>query len=402
MAKWEYKAKGATGKVESGEIDAPSEAEAKASLSRRRLTPVSVKKKGGAAKSGGIKFGSGIKSVDIARFTRQFAVMNSAGLALLNALQVLEEQSENPSMREVVRKVASSVSGGTNLSQALSQHPKVFTKLYVHMVAAGEAGGALEQVLNRLAEYQEANERLKRKVKGAMTYPVIVGIVAIVVVTVLLTLVVPKFAEIFSQGGQALPGPTAAVMFISNLLSDYFLVLFLGVVGGIIGFKQMLKTPAGRYWFDGMKLKIPMIKDLEIKSSVARFGRTIGTLLASGVSIMDALEVTAKTSGNVVIERAIMMVREAIAGGKPLAEPMKDTGIFPGMVVQMVAVGEKTGGLGTMLTKVADFYDEEVDAAVEALTSMIEPLIIVFLGIVIGFILVAMYMPMFSMGENVG
>lgn len=399
MAKWTYRARNSSGKIEEGEIDANSEADAKNGLAKRRLTPISVKKKSGG---GGIKLGSGIKSVDIARFTRQFAVMNSAGLALLNALQVLEEQSDNPAMREVVRKISGSVSGGTNLSQALAQHPKVFSKLYVHMVAAGEAGGALEQVLNRLAEYQEANERLKRKVKGAMTYPVIVGIVAVAVVTVLMTLVVPKFAEIFKQGGNELPGPTAAVMFVSDLLRDYFLVLFLGLVGLIIGGMQMLKTPQGRMSFDKAKLKIPLVKDLEVKSAVARFGRTIGTLLSSGVSIMDALEVTAKTSGNVVIEKAIMHVRESIAGGKPLAEPMKETGIFPGMVVQMVSVGEKTGGLGTMLTKVADFYDEEVDAAVEALTSMIEPLIIVFLGIVIGFILVAMYMPMFSLGENVG
>jgi len=252
-----------------------------------------------------------------------------------------------------------------------------------------------------LAEYQEANERLKRKVKGAMTYPVIVMIVAIAVVTVLMTLVVPKFAEIFKGAGQKLPTPTAVVMFFSDFLRDYFFVLLIALIILIVGFVQALKTPKGRWAFDTFKTKMPLVKDLEIKSAISRFSRTVGTLLNSGVSIMDALEVTAKTSGNVVIEKAIMRIREQIAGGKPLAEPMKEVGIFPGMVVQMVAVGEKTGGLGTMLTKVADFYDEEVDAAVEALTSMIEPLIIVFLGIVIGFILIAMYMPMFSMGDNV-
>lgn len=400
MATWTYKGKSSAGRAEEGTLEANTSEEAMSLLRRKRITEITLKKKG--TSSGGFKIGGGIKSVDIARFTRQFAVMNSAGLALLNALQVLEEQSENPAMREVVRRLAASVSGGTNLSQAMALHPKVFSKLYVHMVAAGEAGGALESVLNRLAEYQEANERLKRKVKGAMTYPVIVMIVAIAVVTVLMTLVVPKFAEIFAAGGQELPGPTAAVMFISNILRDYFLVLFILVIGVIVGFVQALKVPQGRYAFDNFKTKAPLIKDLEIKSAISRFSRTIGTLLNSGVSIMDALEVTAKTSGNVVIEKAIMRIREQIAGGKPMAEPMKEVGIFPGMVVQMVAVGEKTGGLGGMLTKVADFYDEEVDAAVEALTSMIEPLIIVFLGIVIGFILIAMYMPMFSMGDNVG
>lgn len=400
MATWLYKGKNSGGKPEEGALQANSVEEAMSLLRRKRVSDISIKKK--PISSGGFKLGGGIKSVDIARFTRQFAVMNSAGLALLNALQVLEEQSENPTMREVVRRLASSVSGGTNLSQAMALHPKVFSKLYVHMVAAGEAGGALESVLNRLAEYQEANERLKRKVKGAMTYPMIVMVVAIAVVAVLMILVVPKFAEIFAQGGQALPGPTAAVMFISDFLRDYFLLLFILVIGLIVGFVQALKVPQGRWAFDNFKTKAPLIKDLEVKSAISRFSRTIGTLLNSGVSIMDALEVTAKTSGNVVIEKAIMRIREQIAGGKPMAEPMKEVGLFPGMVVQMVAVGEKTGGLGLMLTKVANFYDEEVDAAVESLTSMIEPLIIVFLGVVIGFILIAMYMPMFSMGETVG
>jgi len=400
MAVWIYKGKSPAGKTEEGSIEAASSEEAISLLRRKRITEVTLKKK--ALAKAGFSFGSGVKAVDLARFTRQFAVMNSAGLALLNALQVLEEQSESPAMSEIVRRVAASVSGGTNLSQALAMHPKVFSKLYIHMVAAGEAGGALEQVLNRLAEYQEANERLKRKVKGAMTYPVIVMIVAVVVVTVLLVLVVPKFAEIFAQGGKALPGPTALVMMFSNVLRDYFLVLLILLIGIIVGFIQFLKVPQGRLAFDTFKVKAPLIRDLEIKSAISRFARTVGTLLNSGVSIMDALEVTAKTSGNVVIENAIMKIREAIAGGKPIAEPMKETGIFPGMVVQMVAVGEKTGGLGVMLTKVADFYDEEVDAAVESLTSMIEPLIIIFLGVVIGFILIAMYMPMFSLGDAAG
>ncbi len=399
MATYLYKAMNASGMNFEGSLEAKDVTEAKSLLTRKRLTVVSVKKKPTEIK---LNLGGGIKSKDIARFTRQFSAMCSAGLPLLQSLNILEEQADNPVMRETIRKLSQSINGGTSLADALAMHPKVFTRLYVHMVAAGEAGGILEGILLRLAEYQEANERLKRKVKKAMMYPMIVLIVAILVVIVLMMFVIPQFAAIFEQGGGVLPLPTRIVMGISNFLKDYFLVWFSGIVLFIVGIVYMLKVPQLRHKFDTFKLKAPMFGDLETKSSVARFARTLGTLLNAGVSIIDALHVTAKTAGNMKVEESIIRIATSISGGKPIAEPMKDAGIFPPMVIQMTSVGERTGGLGTMLIKVADFYDEEVDAAVDTLTSMIEPLIIVFLGGFIGFILVAMYMPMFSLSDNVG
>ncbi|NLB64474.1 MAG: type II secretion system F family protein [Fibrobacter sp.] len=397
MALWQYKGTTLQGKVEEGQVSANTKDDALFLVRRKRLTDIRIKKAPGQ----GFKIGTGIPSEDLARFTRQFAVMNASGLPISDCLNILEEQSENPSLRDVVRKVSASVSGGMNLSASLAMHPKVFDNLYVNMVAAGESGGVLEDVLVRLAEYQEKAERLKRKVKGAMTYPAIVAIVAVVVVIVLLALVVPKFAEIFTQTGGELPGPTQVVMNISGFLADNFLFIVIGGALLAFGFQYMMKIPKGRYAFDKLKLTIPKVSDLETKSSVARFSRTLGTLLSVGVPITDALEVTARTAGNVVIEEAIRNIRDSIAGWKLISDTMRDSGIFPGMVVQMVAVGERTGKLGEMLNRVADFYDEEVDAAVEALTAMIEPLVIVVLGVVIGGILIAMYLPMFSMTDNI-
>lgn len=394
-----YKAMNASGVNFEGSIDVKDATEARALLTRKRLTVVSVKKKPTDIK---LNMGSGIKSKDIARFTRQFSAMCSAGLPMLQSLSILEEQADNPVMKGTIHKLSQSINGGTSLADALAMHPKIFNKLYVHMVAAGEAGGILEGILLRLAEYQEANERLKRKVKKAMTYPMIVLIVALVVMVVLLTFVVPTFANIFAQGGGQLPLPTQIVMNASDLLKDYFLLWVSAIVLGFVGFSYAMKAPKLRREFDRLKLKAPLFGDLETKSSVSRFSRTLGTLLNAGVSIIDALHVTAKTSGNMMVEESILKIATAISGGKPIAEPMKDAGIFPPMVVQMTSVGERTGGLGNMLLKVADFYDEEVDAAVDSLTSMIEPLIIVFLGGFIGFILVAMYMPMFSLSDNIG
>lgn len=394
-----YKAMNASGVNFEGSIDVKDANEARALLTRKRLTVVSVKKKPTDIK---LNMGSGIKSKDIARFTRQFSAMCSAGLPMLQSLSILEEQADNPVMKGTIHKLSQSINGGTSLADALAMHPKIFNKLYVHMVAAGEAGGILEGILLRLAEYQEANERLKRKVKKAMTYPMIVLIVALVVMVVLLTFVVPTFANIFAQGGGQLPLPTQIVMNASDLLKDYFLLWVSAIVLGFVGFSYAMKAPKLRREFDRLKLKAPLFGDLETKSSVSRFSRTLGTLLNAGVSIIDALHVTAKTSGNMMVEESILKIATAISGGKPIAEPMKDAGIFPPMVVQMTSVGERTGGLGNMLLKVADFYDEEVDAAVDSLTSMIEPLIIVFLGGFIGFILVAMYMPMFSLSDNIG
>jgi type IV pilus assembly protein PilC len=416
-----YKAVSASGSSFDGQLDAKDIEDARGMLIRRRLTIQSIKKKPAEIK---ISIGTGIKSKDVARFTRQFSAMSQAGLPIIQSLSILEEQATNPTLKNVIHKVTQSINGGSSLADALALHPKVFDRLYVHMVAAGEAGGILDGILLRLAEYQEANERLKRKVKKAMTYPAMVAIVAILVVIIMLTFVIPQFASIFQDAGLALPWPTRIVMGASSALRDYFLILAVIAVAVIATFVYLLKIPKFRLAFDGSMLKSPLFGDLLTKSSIARFSRTLGTLLNAGVAITDALTVTAKTAGNTAVEKKIMYIQSAISGGKPIAEPMDEPmsfkdekknsilndllglipkiKIFPPMVIQMAAVGERTGGLGNMLIKVADFYDEEVDAAVDTLTSMIEPLIIVFLGGFIGFILVAMYMPMFSLSDAVG
>jgi len=395
-----YKAVSATGSNFQGQLEAKDIEDARGLLIRRHLTIQSLKKKPTEIKLPSI--GTGIKSKEIARFTRQFSAMSQAGLPIIQSLSILEEQTTNPTLKGVIHKVVQSINGGSSLADALALHPKVFDRLYVNMVAAGEAGGILDGILLRLAEYQEASERLKRKVKKAMTYPAMVGIVAIIVVIVLLTFVIPQFVNIFRDAGISLPWPTRVVMGASDIVKDNILILFLGVIAFIVAFSYALKVPKFRLAFDSSLLKAPLIGDLQTKSTIARFGRTLGTLLNAGVAITDALSVTAKTAGNAAVEKSILYIQRSITGGKPIAEPMTETKIFPPMVIQMTGVGEKTGGLGNMLIKVADFYDEEVDAAVDTLTSMIEPLIIVFLGGFIGFILVAMYMPMFSLSDAVG
>ncbi|NLG39798.1 MAG: type II secretion system F family protein [Fibrobacter sp.] len=398
MAIFLYKAQNAQGNVFEGQIEAQNKEEAESLLRRKRLVIQSVKKKPTEIN---LTIGTGIKSADISRFTRMFSSMCSAGLPMLQCLTILEEQMENPALRDVIHKISMSINGGSSLADALALHPKVFDKLYCNMVAAGEAGGILEGILLRLADYQESNERTKRKVKKAMMYPMIVLFVAVGAVVALLTFVVPTFAGMFLEMGAELPGPTQIVMDASNLIQDYALLWVVLIVAAIVAMRTVLKVPQLRLKFDTLLLKAPKIGDLLTKTAVARFGRTLGTLLNAGVSIIDALQVTAKTAGNLAVEKSILKISQSIAGGKPIVEPMKESGIFPPMVVQMTGVGEKTGNLGGMLLKVADFYDEEVDAAVDSVTSMLEPIIIVFMGGAVGFIMVAMYMPMFSMGDLV-
>ena len=398
MAEFLYKAQNAQGNNFEGTLEAKDKAEAEAMLMRRRLVIVSLKKKPTEIK---IKIGTGINHEDLTRFTRMFSSMCSAGLPMLQCLNILEEQCENPELKSVVHKVTQSINGGSSLADALALHPKVFDSLYCNMVAAGEAGGILEGILQRLAETMENSMRLKRKVKKALTYPVMVIIVGIVVVIALMTFVVPTFAEQFAALDAELPAPTQVVMSISDFLRDNGAFLFVAVVLLIVGFKMALKVPAARFAFDKFMLKVPKIGDLTIKSSTASFSRTLGTLLNAGVSVMEALKVVASTAGNKVVEQAIGKIAIGIAGGKSIADPMTEVGIFPPMVIQMTGVGEKTGNLGGMLLKLADFYDEEVDAAVDSVVSMIEPLIIVFLGGAVGGLLIAMYMPMFSMGDAI-
>jgi type IV pilus assembly protein PilC len=398
MAEFLYKAQNAQGNNFEGTLEAQDKAEAEALLMRRRLTIVSLKKKPKEIK---IKIGNGIKHEDLTRFTRMFSSMCSAGLPMLQCLTILEEQCENPELKAVIHKVTQSINGGSSLADSLALHPKVFDSLYVNMVAAGEAGGILEGILARLAETMENSMRLRRKVKKALTYPVMVIIVGILVVIALMTFVVPTFAEQFAALDAELPAPTQVVMNISDFIRDNGAFLFIGVVTLIVGFKLALKVKTIKFAFDKLMLKVPKIGDLQIKSSTASFSRTLGTLLNAGVSVMDALKVVASTAGNMVVEQAIGKIAIGIAGGKSIADPMQEVGIFPPMVIQMTGVGEKTGNLGGMLLKLADFYDEEVDAAVDAVVSMIEPLIIVFLGGAVGGLLIAMYMPMFSMSDAV-
>ena len=392
MAEFLYKATNSQGNNFEGTIEAKDKAEAEAMLMRRRLIIVSLKKKPTEIK---IKIGSGIKPAEIARFTRMFSSMSSAGLPMLQCLNILESQCENPELKSVVHKVTQSINGGSSLADALAQHPKVFSNLYTNMVAAGEAGGILDGILARLAETLENNERLKRKVKKALTYPVMLIIVGILVVIALMTFVVPVFAEQFASLGAELPAPTQFVMSISDFIRDNGAFLFIGAIVLGVGFKLAMRVPQARFAFDGFMLKVPKLGDLQIKSTTAGFSRTLGTLLNAGVSIMDSLKVVASTVTNKVVEKGINKIAIGIA------DPMQDTGLFPPMVIQMTGVGEKTGNLGGMLLKLADFYDEEVDAAVDSVVGMMEPIIIVFLGGAVGGLLIAMYMPMFSMGDAI-
>ncbi|MCL4102593.1 type IV pilus assembly protein PilC [Fibrobacter sp. UWH9] len=398
MAEFLYKATNSAGNKFEGSIEAKDKAEAEALLMRRRLIIESLKKKPMEIK---INIGSGIKPADISRFTRMFSSMSSAGLPMLQCLNILEEQCENPELKTVIHKVTQSINGGSSLADALTQHPKVFTTLYTNMVAAGEAGGILDGILARLAETLENGERLKRKVKKALTYPVMLIIVGILVVIALMTFVVPTFAAQFAALDAELPAPTQVVMNISDFLRDNGLLLGIFVVILIVAYKLAMKVPKAKYAWDGLMLKIPKLGDLQIKSTTASFARTLGTLLNAGVSVMDSLKVVASTVSNKVVERAIGRISIGIAGGKSIAEPMAECNLFPPMVIQMTGVGEKTGNLGGMLLKLADFYDEEVDAAVDGVVGMMEPLIIVFLGGAVGGLLIAMYMPMFSMSDSV-
>ncbi len=393
MPLFEYKGKTAAGTVVSGQLKARDKVELDRMLRRKKIIVDSVNRKSSEIN---IKFGTGVKKVHISRFTRQFATMISAGLPMVQCLDILSKQMESAEMRSVVAQVKDAVASGSTLSEALGRHKKIFDELYVNMVDAGEIGGALDTILIRLANYREKADALVRKVRGAMVYPSVIVFVAVGVVFAMLTYIVPVFAKMFEGLGAELPKPTQVVLGISHFLRGNVVYMFTGFIASIVAFRFWVKTDKGRLRFDKILLRAPMIGTLIRKSAVSRFTRTLGTLLSSGVSILDALEITAKTAGNRVISDAIRRSVVAIAEGDTITGPLRDTGVFPPMVTQMISVGEKTGGLDEMLSKIADFYDEEVDVAVGALTSIIEPVIIVFMGVVIGGILVAMYLPMFD------
>lgn len=399
MPNYLYRGVTTSNKEVKGEIQASNRNEAISLLRRKKVRALSVRKKPAELK---LSFGSAVKLSDISRFTRQFAAMTSAGLPLVQCMDILGTQTENKALSNAVRQVSLDIQGGSALAEALGKHPKIFSSLYCSMVAAGESSGNLDGVLVRLAEYLEKANALIRKVKGAMTYPVILCIVAIGATALLLTFVVPRFAEMFVDLGGTLPTPTLIVMAISRFLQKYFFAIIILIIATVIFLNRYYKTEKGAFVLDSLILRLPVLGDLVRKSSISRFSQTLSTLLNSGVSILSALSITAKTAGNKVLEKGIFLTIEKITGGQSIAGPLNDTGLFPPMVIHMIAVGERTGDISSMLTKISVFYEEEVDAAVDALTSVIEPIMIVVLGIVIGGILIAMYLPMFDMINLVG
>ena len=345
-----------------------------------------------------IQFGTGITTRDIVIFTRQFATMINSGLPLVQSLDILAEQTENAAFSKVLREVLYDVESGHTLAAAMGKHPKVFTELFVNMVAAGETGGILDTILLRLATFLEKNDALIRKIKGAMVYPSVIFSVAGMAIIILLIFVIPTFQTMFESAGIPLPLPTRVVIGMSAFLQAFWWALLAGIIGGAFGIRAFYATPTGNLMIDRIMLAMPVLGDLQRKAPVARFTRTLGTLVSSGVSILKGLEITAKTAGNRVIHDAVMSSRASIAGGETISGPLKESGVFPPMVVQMINVGEQPGGLDNMLTKIADFYDDEVDAAVEALLAAMEPIMIV----VVGGMIVAMYLPIFDMMNAVG
>jgi len=391
---FEYKGKSIGGAAVAGEMKAKSKEELIRQLRKKKILTTSVTQKPSEIKID-LRFGR-IKKVQISRFTRQFSTMIGAGLPMVQCLEILSQQMESAEFRKVVAAVKESVQGGNSLSEGLSKHKRTFDDLYVSMVEAGEVGGALDVILNRLASFLEKAERLRRKVKGAMAYPAVVSFVALGATIAMLTFIVPIFSKMFAGLGAELPAPTKVVLTISQAIKSNFLLGIATLVVLAIGYKFLVRYPSGKLLVDRLKLRLPLLGSLVRKTAISRFSRTLGTLISSGVPILEALEITAKTAGNLVLHQAIQKAAISIAGGETITTPLKETGIFPPMVTQMISVGEKTGGLDEMLAKIADFYDEEVDAAVAAITSIIEPVIIVILGMVMGGILIAMYLPMFD------
>jgi type IV pilus assembly protein PilC len=393
MPQFTYTARAVNGDLKSATIEAPNRDEVIKQLKQQRLNVVKIDE-GSAVKK---KRLGAIKMRDIVIFTRQFSTMINSGLPLVQALDILAQQSENPALKDVTRQVVFDVESGNTVADALRKHPKAFSELYVNMVAAGEAGGILDTILMRLAIFMEKNDALIRKVKGAMIYPAVIMSVAAIAITVLLIFVIPTFQSMFESAHIALPLPTRIVIGISHALKTYWYVIIAVVAGIVFSIRRYYATPNGKLTIDRMMLRMPVLGDVLRKSAVSRFTRTLGTLISSGVSILDGLEITAKTSGNRVIQDAIMESRASIAGGETIAAPLKKSQVFPPMVISMISVGEQTGGLDEMLTKIADFYDEEVDAAVSGLLALMEPVMIVFLGVVVGGMVIAMYLPIFDM-----
>ncbi|HXH67994.1 MAG TPA: type II secretion system F family protein [Candidatus Limnocylindrales bacterium] len=396
MPVFTYRGTNRSGGSVAGEMTAASKAELQSLLRRQQITPTKMSEKG---KEFNLPtFGGSVSAKELAVFTRQFSVMIDAGLPLVQCLEILASQQENKLFQKVLTGTRSAVEGGSNLSTAMKQYPKVFDPLYSNMVEAGETGGILDTILQRLSTYIEKNVKLKAAVKSALIYPIGVLTIAAGVIILLLWKVVPIFATLFAGLGVDLPLPTKIVIGMSNFVGSIFgLLIVVGIVAGVFGLKVWYGTPGGRYFLDSLTLKLPVLGILMRKIAVARFTRTLGTLISSGVPILEGLDITAKTSGNAVVERALFQVRKALEEGKSLTDPLKESQVFPGMVTQMIAVGEQTGAMDAMLQKIADFYEDEVDAAVKDLLTALEPIMIVFLGTVVGGVVISMYLPLFTL-----
>ena len=388
------------GKIKSGEVEAEDESSAISKLKKKSIRVTTVKEKGGRSALFGPKVHK-ITTRDVVIFTRQFSTMVDAGLPLVQCLDILGKQSDNPTFGETILKVKGNIEIGNNLSESMRKFPHIWDSLYCNLVEAGETGGILDVIFRRLAEYIEKAESLKKKVKAAMVYPGAIITVAFVVVAFLMVFVIPAFAEMFSGGGQELPGPTQIVMDVSSFFQNQWWVMILGGGTFLFVFKKVYATERGNIEIDRIVLKLPVFGMLIRKVSVAKFTRTLGTLISSGVPLIEGLDICARTSGNKIVEIAVFKTIEAIKEGETIAAPLSREDVFPPMVIQMIDVGEASGSLDKMLSKIADFYDEEVDAAVDGLTALLEPMLMVFLGIIVGFIVVAMYLPIFKMGAAV-
>jgi type IV pilus assembly protein PilC len=392
---WEGKNK--NNQIQKGELQAPNEEAVRSNLARAKITPTKIKQKPKDLFENVAFLQPAIKTKDVILFARQFSTMIDAGLPIIQCLDILHSQQENKTFKVMLKTIKESVESGSTLAESLKRFPKQFDDLFVNMIAAGEAGGILDTILRRLAGYMEKAAKLKSQVKGAMTYPVVTMIIAVLVVAVILVFVIPVFQEMFQDFGSALPAPTQVVIGMSDFVKSKILYIIIAVALFIFAFRKFNKTQKGRTTVDAFMLKLPVFGMLLRKVAVAKFTRTMSTMLGSGVAILEALDIVAKTAGNTTVEKAIYHVRSGISEGRTMADPLAESGVFPAMVCQMISVGESTGALDAMLSKIADFYDEEVDQAVENLTSLIEPFMLVFLGTVIGGLVISMYLPIFKM-----
>ncbi len=401
MAVYLWEGKNKKEETQKGEMEAPNEEAVRSNLHRLRISPIKIKKKPKDLFENVSFLQPKIRERDVIIFARQFSTMIDAGLPIIQCLNILYSQQDNKSFQKMLKEIKESVESGTTLAESLKKYPKIFDNLFVNMIAAGEAGGILDTILKRLAGYMEKAAKLKKQVKGAMIYPAMTLAVAVIVVAILLVFVIPVFEKMFQDFGGQLPGPTQLVVNLSNFVQSKIFYIIGAVVIFVFAFKKYYGTEKGHIAVDKYMLKLPVLGILLRKVAVAKFSRTMGTMLASGVAILEALDIVAKTAGNKTIELAINNVRSGITQGRTMAEPLAESGVFPSMVCQMIAVGESTGALDAMLEKIADFYDEEVDQAVENLTSMIEPFMLVFLGVVVGGMVIAMYLPIFTMAQNI-